>query len=304
MKYRSKVLLSSFTPFHTAFLSLITIALILTLIPKYANSAQVSLAWDPNPEPDIDHYNVYYGTTSKDYDFAVDVGKNVNYTISGLDSNETYFFAVTASDDAGNESAYSNEVSTSITTNIPPEITTPAPNSTLLDSTVTFQWTDNGMPVAEWWLWVGTSPGARDVYNSLSLGTNTSHTIHGLPADGSLIYIRLWFLIDGDWQYADFPYTAVHHNPSITNPAPGSALTDSTVTFQWTNNGMPVTEWWLWVGTSPGARDVYNSLSLGTSTSHTIHGLPTDGSLIYIRLWFLIDGDWQYADFPYTATFS
>ena len=90
-------------------------------------------------------------------------------------------------------------------------------------------------------------------------------------------------------------------NPDITNPIPGSALTDSTVTFQWTANGAAVTEWWLYIGTSPGAKDIYNSGSLGTATSDTVSGLPDNGSLIYLRLWFMIDGDWQNDDFQYTA---
>jgi hypothetical protein len=114
MKYRSLFLSPFFTRFYAAFLSLLTLTLMLTLIPKYAISAQVSIAWDPNSKENIDHYTVHYGTTSRDYDFDVDIGKSTNCTISGLDLNETYFFSVTASDDAGNESAYSNEVSTSI----------------------------------------------------------------------------------------------------------------------------------------------------------------------------------------------
>jgi hypothetical protein len=85
----------------------------LTLIPKYAIAVKISLAWDPNSEKNIHHYTVYYGTTSRGYDFDVDVGKNTSCTISGLDLNETYFFAVTASDNVGNESDYSIEVSAS-----------------------------------------------------------------------------------------------------------------------------------------------------------------------------------------------
>ena len=90
--------------------------------------------------------------------------------------------------------------------------------------------------------------------------------------------------------------------PDITNPIPGSALTDSTVTFQWTANGAAVTEWWLYIGTVPGAKDIYDSGSLGSATSDTISGLPDDGSLLYVRLLYMIGGDWQNDDFQYTAS--
>ncbi len=90
-------------------------------------------------------------------------------------------------------------------------------------------------------------------------------------------------------------------NPSITNPVPGSVLTDTTVTFQWTANGAAVTEWWLYIGTGPGAKDIYDSGSLGTATSDTVSGLPDDGSQIYVRLRFMVDGVWLFDDFQYTA---
>jgi len=77
-------------------------------------SAQVTLEWDSNTEPDLDGYKVYYGTTVGSYEFVVDVGNQTVYTVTGLDRGETYFFAATAYNVYGTESAYSSEISCEI----------------------------------------------------------------------------------------------------------------------------------------------------------------------------------------------
>jgi len=85
---------------------------------------------------------------------------------------------------------------------------------------------------------------------------------------------------------------------SIT-PSDGSTLTGSSQTFSWTGTG--VLEYWLYVGTTKGAKDIYNSGSLGTATSTTVNGLPTDGSTVYLRLWHREEGGWKWTYYTYTA---
>jgi hypothetical protein len=69
----------------------------------------VTLAWDPNNEPDLAGYILHYGTTSGTYTHAVDVGNVITNTVADLDGS-TYFFAVTAYNTSGLESDFSNEV--------------------------------------------------------------------------------------------------------------------------------------------------------------------------------------------------
>lgn len=76
-----------------------------------AHSFQLSLAWDPNNEPHIAGYKVYYGTVSRDYIFEVDVGNNTSVTISDLELSKTYYFAITAYNVDGDESNFSDEIS-------------------------------------------------------------------------------------------------------------------------------------------------------------------------------------------------
>jgi len=73
-------------------------------------ACEVTLRWDPNTEPQKAGYMIYWGTESGQYSESVDLGDQNNYTISALDNGQTYYIAVTAYDELGFESDYSNEV--------------------------------------------------------------------------------------------------------------------------------------------------------------------------------------------------
>ena len=77
----------------------------------------MTLTWTANGEPDLAGYKIYVGTASGTYSFpgsAFVIGKVMSYTISNLPKGQTYFFAISAYDSAGNESPLSAEVSRSI----------------------------------------------------------------------------------------------------------------------------------------------------------------------------------------------
>ncbi|MBS0184052.1 MAG: fibronectin type III domain-containing protein [Nitrospira sp.] len=81
-----------------------------------SSSSSVTLTWNANTERDLAGYRVYRATSSGTYGapIATIQGNMPNYIATGLQFGTTYFFVVTAFDIAGNESAYSNEVSKSI----------------------------------------------------------------------------------------------------------------------------------------------------------------------------------------------
>lgn len=76
-----------------------------------AHSASVKLAWDLSWEPDIAGYRVHYGPESGVYTESVDVGYQIKADLSGLTVGATYYSAVTAYNDSGLESPFSNEIS-------------------------------------------------------------------------------------------------------------------------------------------------------------------------------------------------
>ena len=84
------------------------------------------------------------------------------------------------------------------------------------------------------------------------------------------------------------------------NPSNASTLTDASQLFSWTGSS-DITEYWIYVGTSVGGQDIHNSGTLGTSTSVTVSGLPTNGSTLHVRLWHFEGGNWLNSDFTYTT---
>jgi hypothetical protein len=78
-----------------------------------------TLEWNPNSEPELAGYRLYYGTASGYYEFSIDAGNRTTCTVTGLDPDLTYYFAATAYDAEGVESEYSNEVSWSAAGSLP-----------------------------------------------------------------------------------------------------------------------------------------------------------------------------------------
>jgi hypothetical protein len=77
-------------------------------------SGSVTLEWDTPGGTNILGFRVYYGTQSgaylQSFGQGVDVSMLNSYSVTGLASGTTYYFATTAYDAIG-ESTYSNEVS-------------------------------------------------------------------------------------------------------------------------------------------------------------------------------------------------
>jgi hypothetical protein len=73
-------------------------------------AAEVTLAWDPNPEPSVQGYRVYYGKASGFYSSVFDAGNRTDCVITGLEPGVTYYFACTAYSATGDESNFSGEI--------------------------------------------------------------------------------------------------------------------------------------------------------------------------------------------------
>jgi hypothetical protein len=93
-----------------------TIPVTLTVTAAGSTTGSVTLTWNANGEQDLGGYKVYRATSSGAYGAPVATinGNVTSYLASGLPKGTTYFFVVTAFDNAGNESSYSNEVSKSV----------------------------------------------------------------------------------------------------------------------------------------------------------------------------------------------
>ena len=179
---------------------------------------------------------------------------------------------------------------------------TPAPGSQFTGTTVTFNWSAGTQSTA-YWLDVGSTSGGNQYYQSGNLGNSLTATVNGLPNDGSTVYVTLWSLVNGHWLYNEYTYTAYSLNSGagqITSPTPGSTLTGSTVTFQWTP-GSQSTAYWLDIGNVPGGNQYFQSGNMGNVTQVTVNNLPVDGSTLYVTLYSLVNGQWIANAYTYTA---
>ncbi len=95
---------------YLQFIALVLFICILLPLNGSAHAAQVTLTWDPNTEPDVAGYRIYYGFASDQYSNRIDVGNQTSYTVASLAGGETYYFAATVYDQEGNESDFSDEV--------------------------------------------------------------------------------------------------------------------------------------------------------------------------------------------------
>lgn len=93
--------------------------------------------------------------------------------------------------------------------------------------------------------------------------------------------------------------------PAITSPAPGNVLPGSSATFTW-STGSGVSTWQLWLGTTgvgSGNLGVYSMRgTTASSLSASVTGLPTTGGTVYVRLFYVLNGNWIASDYIYTAS--
>ena len=153
----------------------------------------------------------------------------------------------------------------------PASLSTPTPGTTLTGTSVAFTWAPGTTTHVE--LWIGTTgPGSTNLYNSGSV-TVTTETVSNLPSNGQPVYVRLYSYLNGAWVYSSYTYTA-YGSPTpatLTTPAPGSTLTGTSVAFAWTPGNVS-THYELWVGTTAGSTNLYNS---GSVTSAATRPSPT-----------------------------
>lgn len=105
----------------------ILLAILLVLAMAFAaQAADVTLAWDPNTEPDLAGYRIYMSIASGTYDKAVDKVADIavgteTATVAVLpEDGRAIYFVATAYDTSGNESGFSNEVSWQVPDVVPP----------------------------------------------------------------------------------------------------------------------------------------------------------------------------------------
>lgn len=226
-------------------------------------------------------YDVYSGSEGLSLNKTVSVptdGRELHFTIWSLIAGTYYpnMIAATAQNTGGTLRA---------------RITSHAQFAALPTANTTFNW-NTGSGATAYALWVGSSANASDLYSGLE-GSGTTRAVT-LPTDGRQIHVTLWSSISGAWQGNSYIFFAPYNPPveaALVSPAAGSTFAGSTATLNW-NTGSGVTQYYLFVGSTPGAYDIYIG-DQGTGLSRSLTGLPTDARPIHVTLYSLINGAWQ-----------
>lgn len=143
----------------------------INLVVTDTSSGKIFLSWDPNSEPDLAGYRVYFGSISGSYGFVIDVGNFTDYTVTGLGGG-TFYLAVKAFDTSGNQSGFSNEVSATLIGNQPP-VLAPIGNQSV-DEGVQLQFTVNA-----------TDPDAGNTLSFSATGLPQGATFSAAPGQPS-----------------------------------------------------------------------------------------------------------------------
>ena len=245
----------------------------------------------------VTQYSLYIGTSAgaHDVDFFNE-GTKTSQLVTNLPTNGLPLYVTLYSliNGAYQSNAYTY---TQAGTPTPSTMTSPAQGSKLAGSSVTFQWT-TAPGATQYSLYVGTQPGTHDV-DFLNAGKTTSHTFTNIPTSGGTLFVTLYTFFPGSYQSHSYTYiqSGTPAKATMTSPANGATITGSSATFNW-SAGTGVTSYSLYVGTTRGAHDLdfFNTSAHSASVSN----LPATGGTIYVRLYSLIDGAWQFNDYTYT----
>jgi pro-kumamolisin-like protein len=211
------------------------------------------------------------------------------FTISAQGRHYVYYFT---EDKAGN---YSTETYEWVSIDTAPPVTTVALAGTLQAGSyysnvqVTLTSTDN-------------LSGVRTRYYQLDGGATQTYTAaFTVSATGSHT-VKYWSVDNAGNTEATKSVTftiAAGRQASMISPTLDSTFTSSSVAFKWTT-GTAATGYQLYVGTTPGAHNLYAS-GVTTATSVTVTGLPTNGSKIYVQLITYFPSTLLYTSYVYTA---
>lgn len=183
-----------------------------------------------------------------------------------------------------------------------PKVTFPAPGTLVGGPEITFEWDDNGVAGNAWALTVGRAKGGGEIFESGTLLGDQRRQSVVLPSSVSGdIWVRLWHLPDSfTWDFVDLLYRVQSPTqPALLDPFPGSSFSGGTrKRFHFGANGTDLAAYWVYVGTSVGARDLFNSGPMDSTETFVDVDIPNEDAVIHVRLWWLIDDThWQFADY-------
>jgi uncharacterized protein YtpQ (UPF0354 family) len=242
---------------------------------SFAFAGDVSLAWDPNTEPVLAGYWLFYGTASGQYSTQLDVGNVNTFTVSNLVPG-TYYFAAKAYGINGEQSGFSNEaVKVIAPVDTTPPVVSIVRSLNVTTSAATISWTTNEGSDSQIDYGTTASYGASTVLNT-SLVASHSQNLTGLAASTTYHYrVKSKDAAGNIASSGDFTFTTAtpqDTTPPVISNVGSSIVTTSAATIRWITNEGSDSQIDYGTTASYGASTTLNSF-LVTSHSQILFGL-------------------------------
>jgi hypothetical protein len=233
-------------------------------------------------------------------------------TLTSLSGSVVFQTSATASSSVGAYAVNANGLASSDyaiqyqpgTLNVLPRVASllyPANGTTGVDLTQSFTWTS--VPgVQAYYLYVGTNAGGKDLVNTGEIQQTSYRVLQTLPG-GTTVYARLWTKVGGAWGYVDSTFSAASTATPVARlsyPANGATIVDPAQPFTW-NAVANVQAYYLYVGSTPGAKDLVNTGEILQTSYVGRTALPINETL-YARLWTKVAGVWRFTDSTFSVT--
>ena len=249
----------------------------------------------------VQSYYLYVGTTVGGTNVYLSGSTtNTSAQVNNLNANTTYYLRLFTKRNNG----WKYVDSTFTTGNLGKSsvVTSPANGATNVDasSLVTISWV-GGQNVATNYLYVGTTVGSANVYGSGEV-TVTSKQVKLQPS--TTYYCRLFTKnTSNSWSYTDSTFTTGTQGTAaaIISPSNGATNVDGSAPISVTWNSAPgAITYFLYVGTTVGANDVYASGET-TNTSASLTRFINPSTTYYVRLFTKFGIGWKYRDTTFTT---
>jgi len=260
-------------------------------LPSLVLAGSATVTWQPNTEPDLAKYRVYWSTTAGTYGtHKAEVPKGTTTQVAnGLTEGKTYYFVVTAVDVSGNESGFSSRVSKTIPggTGAPPApaLSSPANDATVPGTSVTFKW--NAVTGAtNYNVRIYTEAGA--IALDQWVGNILSHTVNSFANKGKAFSWRVRARnssglgpFSAKRTFINGTTSAVPSAPALMSPANGGYAPGTSVTFKW-QAVTGATNYNVRIYTETGA--IALDQWVGNILSHTVNGFSNTGKAFSWRV--------------------
>jgi hypothetical protein len=265
-----------------------------------AHAADITLAWDNNPESDIAGYKIHYGIESRNYTTTLDVGNYTTCTISDLEVGQTYYFAATAYNTLLAESDYSNEINHTFSVQNSPPIANAGVDQTVNEgAAVTLNGSGSSDPDdgIAWYLW--TQTGGPSVSLSNASAKEPTFTAPEVAAGSVSLTFRLMVTDNGGLQSTDTCIVNVtwdNEPPVARTGADQTVLEGSIVVLSGSASSDPDDGIASYQWTQTGGPSVTLSSTAGITPTFTAPDVSEEGTSLVFQLTVTDNGGLQSAD--------